>query len=107
MARGLLLTFIFLSGCTIAPLPRDIRSLPGGVEGVASARVVDVDEDGKPVIHRPEIPNSRAVSAGLGRLEGGADDTSVSRSGPGRGTMGGNRPAIIVGNEDGRPVIIR
>ena len=54
-----------------------------------------------------EIPANRAVTAGAGRQEGGAEDNAVTRSGPGRGTLGGDRPAVVVGNEDGRPVITR
>ncbi|MBS7789360.1 hypothetical protein KTR66_05110 [Roseococcus sp. SDR] len=107
MFRSLIIAATLVSGAALAQPHPDVRSIPGGVQGNAPAHVDGVDGDGNPIIHRPEVPANRAVTAGPGRLEGGAEDNSVTRTGPGRGTMGGDRAAIVTGNEEGRPVIAR
>lgn len=106
MFRSLIVAAMLVSGAALAQPAYDIRSIPGGVQGNAPAHVHG-SEDGTPVIHRPEIPANHAVTAGPGSLQGGGDDASVTRTGPGRGTFGGDRAAIVIGNEDGGPVIIR
>lgn len=107
MFRSLIIAATLISGAALAQPHPDVRAIPGGVQGTAPAHVDGVDGDGNPIIHRPEIPANRAVTAGPGRLDGGADDKSVTRTGPGRGTLGGDRAAIVTGNEDGRPTIVR
>lgn len=107
MFRPLLLAALLASGAAVAQTSFDPRSVPGGISGNQPAHVHGADGDGAPIIHRPEVPANRAVTAGLGTLQGGADDNSVTRSGPGRGTLGSDRAAIVTGNEEGRPIIIR
>lgn len=107
MFRSLILAATLISGTALAQPHPDVRGIPGGIQGTAPTHVDGLDSEGKPIIHRPEIPANRAVTSGPGSQQGGADDNTVTRTGPGRGTMAGDRPAIVTGNEEGRPVIIR
>lgn len=107
MFRSLIIAATLVSGVALAQPHPDVRSIPGGVQGNAPTHVDGVDSEGKPIIHRPEVPANRAVTAGPGSLQGGAEDSSVTRTGPGRGTLGGDRPAVVTGSEEGRPVISR
>lgn len=107
MFRPLLLAAVLASGAAMAQTSHDPRGAPGGVGGNQPAHVDGTDGSGVPVIHRPEIAPGAGVTSGAGTMRGGADDKSVTYSGPAQGTLGGQRPAIVVGNEDGRPVIVR
>ena len=102
MFRSLILAAALISGPAFA---HDASDHPAS--GIFAPHVAGTDGDGRPEIHRPLPTAQNSATAGVGTLQGGADDKSVTRTGPGRGTFGGDRPAIVVGNEEGRPVIIR
>lgn len=102
MFRSLIIAATLMSGAAFA---HDAPDHPAS--GVFAPHVAGTTGGGGPEIHRP-VPTSRdTVTAGVGTLRGGADDHTVSRTGPGRGTMGGDRAPVIVGNDGGQPVITR
>ncbi|WP_421989166.1 hypothetical protein [Roseococcus sp.] len=101
MFRPLLIAGLLISGSALA-MP-DSRTAPGGVLGQAPTHIDGTDGGGQPVIHRPEIPASEAVSNGVARQATTGIDRTITYSGPGRGTFGSERSPTIVSNENGRP----
>lgn len=96
LAAGLL-----VSGCAMVPLEHDIRAVPGGIAGDAPTHVDDNDS-GRPIVHRPQA-NRYMATNGIGSLEAGDADRTVTYSTPGRGTLGSRWSPVIVTNDDGRP----
>lgn len=101
MFRPLLVAGLLISGSALAT--PDVRSVPGGVLGHAPIHIDGTDGGGVPVIHRPEIPASRAVSNGIAQQATTGQDRTITYSGPGRGSFGAARSPTIVSNENGRP----
>lgn len=77
----------------------------GRPEAGAFAPHVIGSSDGQPEIHRPAASSHDNASSGVGRQAGGANDTTITYSGPARGTLGFTAPPRIVDNADGQPVI--
>ncbi|MBC7434303.1 MAG: biotin/lipoyl-binding protein [Rubritepida sp.] len=53
----------------------------------------------------PAARSHGAVTAGAGRLEGGADDNAVTRQGAAQGNLGTPQGRRVLGNDQGRPII--
>jgi hypothetical protein len=104
IARFLQITVAALS-FPAAAMASDIRMVPGGVQGNAPLHVDGTEDGGKPIIHRPAQNPSAAVRNGPGTMLGGAEDPGITYSGPGQGTHGGRRAPIVVGVDEGRPVL--
>lgn len=101
MFRPLLIAGLLISGSALAT--PDVRSVPGGVLGHGPIKIEGTDGGGLPVIRRPEIPASRAVSNGIARQATTGHDRTITYAGPGRGSFGSARSPAIVSNENGRP----
>jgi hypothetical protein len=104
MFRPLLLAALLVPIGAMAQPGFDPRSAPGGIGGTQPVHVHGSDGDGAPVIHRPVAPG---VTNGVGTVSGGTDDNSVTYSGPSQGSFGGSRAPVVVGNDEGRPVVVR
>lgn len=102
MLRYLLLACVFMSGTAIAAQDCDIRSNPSSIEGSAPTHI-DGNEDGRPIIHRPEIPRQNRVSNGVALMPAGESERTITYGGRGRGSFGSRSSPTIVTNEDGRP----
>lgn len=101
--RTTLLVAVTLSALATGAFAHDPSGRPE--VGTFAPHVTGTTGDGRPEIHRPPATSHDAASAGVGTQRGGADDTSVTRLGPGRGNVGFPQGARVVGNEDGRPVV--
>lgn len=73
--------------------------------GAFVPHVVGANGDGTPEIHRPAGSTHDAASNGVARLTGGADDNSITYTGPQRGSFGFPTAARVVDNVDGQPVV--
>lgn len=107
MFRPLLLAAVLASGAAIAQTPFDARSVPGGVSGNQPTHIDGTDSGGAPIIHRPALAPGQGVTSGAATMRGGADDKSILYSGAAQGSFGGERAPVVVGNDEGRPVVIR
>lgn len=96
MLNYLLLASLVVSGSAVASQDCDIRSNPSTIEGSFPTHV-DGNDDGRPIIHRPEIPLQNRVSNGVARLDAGSGENERAI------TYGGRSSPTIVTNEDGRP----
>jgi len=97
----LLVAGLLVSGCAMVPPHHEIRNVPGGIAGNAPTHVDDND-GGRPVVHRSEV-NRYVATNGIGSLEAGDADRTVTYSTPARGTLGSRWSPVIVTNDDGRP----
>jgi hypothetical protein len=88
---------------TTAALAHDPSGRPEA--GNFAPHVTGTGGDGRPEIHRPDASSHAGASGGVASMPAGAQDGTVVRSGPGRGTLGTPAPGRVVDNEDGRPVI--
>lgn len=89
-----LTTGAFAHGPTTTP---ETGSFPPHVTGASG--------NGSVEIHRPASTSHDVVTAGAGRLEGGADDNAVTRQGAAQGNLGTPQSRRVVGNDQGRPII--
>ena len=104
MFRPLLLAALLTSGAAVAQTSFDPRDVPGGIRGDQPVHVHGSESDGVPIVHRPVAPG---VTSGIAKMGGGGDDMSITYSGTPEGTLGGSRAPAIIGNDEGRPVVLR
>ncbi|WP_424812031.1 hypothetical protein [Roseococcus sp. YIM B11640] len=102
MLRRLAVIGLLISGPAVAAPVYDIRSNPTGVSGTHAPHVVGND-NGRPIIHRPENNALNSTANGVAFMPAGDVDRSIRYSGRGRGTVGSERSPRIVTNDDGRP----
>lgn len=104
MLKYLILVGLIVSGSAIAVQDCDIRSNPSTIEGSFPTHM-DGNDNGRPIIHRSEIPLQGRVSNGVARQDAGTgeNERTITYGGRRRGTFGSRSSPTIVTNDDGRP----
>ena len=102
MRSSLIVAATFAMFATVA-LAHDPAGRPEA--GNFAPHVTGTTGDGTPEVHRPAGSTHQGVSAGVGSIPGGAQDSTIVYSGQARGNLGFPAPGRVVDNQDGQPVV--
>lgn len=101
--RSSLILAAALSMLTTAAFAHDASGRPEA--GAFAPHVTGSQSEGTPEVHRPDPSSHTGVTAGVARMTGGADDSTITREGAPRGNFGFPREGRVVDNQDGQPVV--